>query len=256
MKSNEQNVNWLPLITLFALVFAVWLLSWYLLTNTTYLSDWNMRGTFGDMFGSVNTLFSGLAFAGVIYAIILQRNELFLQRQELKQTRFELEGQKIQLKEQNENIRLQRFENTFFNLIDLHNSYIDRILVPGFGNDKGRNSFQEFDRKFTHIRKSNVNVINKSNLKDAIIESIKVFRKDYPDYLDIYICNVKNILNFIENTQNIDKAFYANLFKSQLSYIEIKFIHFFSVDERYGSDFISLLKRYEITRSVSGKYKL
>lgn len=32
-------------------------------------------GTFGDMFGAVNALFSGLAFAGVIYALILQDNE-------------------------------------------------------------------------------------------------------------------------------------------------------------------------------------
>lgn len=48
------------------------------------------RGTFGDMFGAVNSLFSGLAFAGVIYAIALQSQELSLQRAELKLTRTEL----------------------------------------------------------------------------------------------------------------------------------------------------------------------
>jgi len=48
-------------------------------------------GTFGDMFGVVNALFSGLAFGGVIYAIFLQRRELELQRQELEWTREELE---------------------------------------------------------------------------------------------------------------------------------------------------------------------
>lgn len=53
-------------------------------------SEWSDRGTFGDMFGAVNTLFSGLAFAGVIYAIILQGKELALQRQELEMTRGEL----------------------------------------------------------------------------------------------------------------------------------------------------------------------
>ena len=45
---------------------------------------------FGDMFGAVNTLFAGLAFAGVIYAIVLQQQELALQRQELADTRSEL----------------------------------------------------------------------------------------------------------------------------------------------------------------------
>jgi len=48
------------------------------------------RGTFGDMFGSVNSLFSGLALAGVIYAIFLQKRELELQRNELELTRLEL----------------------------------------------------------------------------------------------------------------------------------------------------------------------
>ena len=45
---------------------------------------------FGDMFGAVNTLFAGLAFAGVIYAIILQQQELKLQREELADTRAEI----------------------------------------------------------------------------------------------------------------------------------------------------------------------
>lgn len=43
----------------------------------TGLSDAE-RGTFGDQFGAVNALFSGLAFAGLIYTIILQRKDLKL----------------------------------------------------------------------------------------------------------------------------------------------------------------------------------
>lgn len=54
------------------------------------LGSWTERGTFGDMFGVVNSLFSGLAFTGVIYTIILQHKELSLQREELTLTRQEL----------------------------------------------------------------------------------------------------------------------------------------------------------------------
>jgi hypothetical protein len=54
------------------------------------IPDWTHRGTFGDMFGAVNALFSGLAFAGIIYTITLQRQELSLQREELALTRNEL----------------------------------------------------------------------------------------------------------------------------------------------------------------------
>src|SRR5215217_8311120 len=34
------------------------------------------RGQFGDLFGAVNAFFTGLAFAGVIFTIFLQRREL------------------------------------------------------------------------------------------------------------------------------------------------------------------------------------
>lgn len=48
------------------------------------------RGAFGDMFGGANSLFSGLAFAGVIYAIFLQSRQITLQQEELSLTRKEL----------------------------------------------------------------------------------------------------------------------------------------------------------------------
>lgn len=54
------------------------------------IDNWSDRASFGDMFGAINALFAGLAFAGVIYAILLQRRELELQRLELKLTRDEL----------------------------------------------------------------------------------------------------------------------------------------------------------------------
>ncbi|MCD9491387.1 hypothetical protein GLP30_11840 [Photobacterium phosphoreum] len=63
----------------------LWLLTWLLLCFKP-----DVRGTIGDMFGAVNALFSGFAFLGVIYAILLQRTELALQREELSLTRGEL----------------------------------------------------------------------------------------------------------------------------------------------------------------------
>jgi hypothetical protein len=68
-------------------------LLWGLTPIITYflpLKDMSERGQAGDLFGSINALFSGLAFAGVIFAILLQRQELALQRQELRETRGEM----------------------------------------------------------------------------------------------------------------------------------------------------------------------
>src|SRR5690606_30526824 len=55
-----------------------------------YLPEMSERGLFGDSFGALTSIFSGLAFAGMIYAIVLQSKELSLQREELALTRKEL----------------------------------------------------------------------------------------------------------------------------------------------------------------------
>jgi len=68
-------------------VVILWLISWILIV--LYLDGDEARGQFGDMFGAVNSLFSGLAFAGIIYTIILQQREISEQREEIERERFE-----------------------------------------------------------------------------------------------------------------------------------------------------------------------
>ncbi|MCF0262980.1 hypothetical protein KW868_00630 [Acinetobacter guillouiae] len=57
-------------------------------------------GTYGDTYGSLNTLFTGFAFAGLIISI-------FIQLLELRQTRKELSGQKIALTDQEKQFKKQ-----------------------------------------------------------------------------------------------------------------------------------------------------
>lgn len=52
--------------------------------------DIGKAGLFGDSFGLLTSMFSGLAFAGLIGTLLLQRQELKLQREELQLTRIEL----------------------------------------------------------------------------------------------------------------------------------------------------------------------
>jgi hypothetical protein len=83
-----KNAALKPLVLLGGTVVGIWALSgicvWFA------FSDLQHRASFGDMFGAVNALFSGLALAGVVYAILLQREDLALQRRELELTRQEL----------------------------------------------------------------------------------------------------------------------------------------------------------------------
>ena len=112
--NNEEKI-W-PLLLLMAGVILLWLCSWWYVDSvTTQLTD---RGTFGDKFGFVNSLFSGLALAGIIYSIILQKRELALQRLELKETRKEF------LLNRTTNLvysQLDRFEKSLAELTITHN---------------------------------------------------------------------------------------------------------------------------------------
>lgn len=113
------------------------------------IDDPNWRGTFGDQFGAVNALFSGLAFTGLIYTIILQRRDLEIQRNDLRLQRDELKQTRKEFEEQNMTMKRQRFENTFFNLMSLHQHITDNLEYEcSDGADpfkvKGREVFKKF----------------------------------------------------------------------------------------------------------------
>ncbi|WP_217591769.1 hypothetical protein [Cohnella sp. GbtcB17] len=60
------------------------------------MTEWwgPQRGTAGDMFGAINSLFSGLAFAGIIFTISMQRKDLSLQLEAIKMQTEELKLQR------------------------------------------------------------------------------------------------------------------------------------------------------------------
>lgn len=84
LTEEERETSGGTLAVILLCIVIIWATSGWL------LHPMEARGTFGDMFGAVNALFSGLAFATLIYTVFLQRRELQLQRKELEYTRQEL----------------------------------------------------------------------------------------------------------------------------------------------------------------------
>src|SRR5437879_5758711 len=70
---------------LFPILIVTAVIIWVAVAVSVYycFPTWEIRAQFGEMFGAVSALFSALAFAGVIYAVILQRQDMELSRQEL-----------------------------------------------------------------------------------------------------------------------------------------------------------------------------
>ena len=123
--NKNESINYWPLILLSVGVVGLFALSWWWIATT--INDPEKQGQFGDQFGAVNALFSGFAFAGLIFTIYLQKKELALQREELTQTREELKGQKEQLEEQNKTLKIQRFENTYFQMLNQFQEIVNNI---------------------------------------------------------------------------------------------------------------------------------
>lgn len=152
------------------IVFLVVFFLWFITIPLTFylLPDWQNRGIFGEIFGSVNSLFSGFAFAGLIFTILLQSQELKLQREEMRGTRIVLSDQKEQMEKQNRNIDLQKKENFLFNMINLYET---------------KSSNLNYDEKPGDPFKNILRVIHNTY---------------YPDKTDQY----EHFLNLMENANN------------------------------------------------------
>lgn len=83
---------WVSTLLLAALLtIVVFLWHWIptaLTKEVTTLSD---RGVYGDSYGSVNALFTGLAFAGLIFTVLLQQREIKLQREDFSEQLDEMQ---------------------------------------------------------------------------------------------------------------------------------------------------------------------
>ena len=154
--------------SVFVLVFIAY--SWFAWAATE--SSENRAAQFGDAFGALNTLISGLALFGVIYAVLqqqtaitlhaeqtkMQAEELKLQREELEATRAEIargaEAQQLAAEALASELKLARFR------LDLEVN--ERRLAQVCAQIQGNQS------AFTHGR--SVDAISDDNIRSIIKE--------------------------------------------------------------------------------------
>lgn len=272
-KDSKESKDNLWGILLFAglAVFAVWLFSWIFIDLC--ISECNDRGTFGDKFGAVNALFSGLAFAGLIVTLLYQKEELKLQRDELAETRKELEGQRTEFKEQNKTMKRQRFENTFFNMLSLqqeivanlsYDYYVDaRICPQNFPEEvfyKGAPKVQLIGRKtFEGIYKYAVIEYNGVRYADGIVKMLK--QSGYIAYpsisvttrLDHYFRHLYRIYKYVDSTDLIEDSErydYACIVRSQLSDYELVMMFYNCLSTNGRDKFKPLIEKYSVFNNL------
>lgn len=235
-------VSYKPLIILAIILFLTWLASGFFM----HFYFEGERGIAGDMFGAINSLFSGLAFSGIIYTVLIQRKELRLQRNELSLQRQEVRRSTEELAGQKEMMYLQRFETTFFNLISAHKTIASSV---GVGNSHGLVLFENYNKSIAR------QVHNGETLGDVLPAYLR-------DVLNLELCydNFMFILQFISHEETLNtekKTNYAEILVAQLPKSQINMMYFYLEYKRLNGNFdiehdLTLMQSFGIHRSTSG----
>ncbi|QQK58642.1 hypothetical protein FJD32_003460 [Shewanella sp. LC6] len=227
-KESKLSVGKLSKFILGGVVFVVASYAIFLLWITWPISSLTIgqAGVFGDSFGIVTSMFSGLAFAGMIITILLQREELRLQREELKETRLEISEQKKIFK-------IQNFNESFYRLLEFHKRNLSELSV--LSDDAERlKGIDALRFLLGRLKKSyssygfqgfkNTTEDEKTEMAYALFVEIQTTLARQSRYLE----TITSIFTLIESQleSQREKEIYLDLFASQLTVYEIKYIFY------------------------------
>lgn len=264
MEMLKKNLVWVMLggvIFLFLLNFSM----------VFFVEDCDVRGTFGDQFGAVNALFSGLAFTGLIYTIILQRrdlklqrDDLRLQRDELALTRQEMEEQTAEFEKQNDTLKIQRFENTFFNMLSQFQEVVNNLSSQYQKHREnvelsGRELFENYFETVTvyvDIPTEKGSVQRFRGMRNAIKElGLDGYDKaDAPAYFDHYFRLLYRILKFVKESPLItyfeQEYEYTSILRAILSRYELVWLYYDGLSEYGRGKLKPLIERYAMLKNL------
>lgn len=245
MNKIETKKDWSVWIFLSAIlsIFILWLGFWWWI-NRHIPNNEATRGQFGDKFGAINALFSGLAMAGVFTAVLLQRKEL-------KQTQEEF-------KAQNETLRKERFENTFFQMVSLHIKIVENLSNHNKNELIKKDCFEKIYELFAnyyHVNSTGTPYWTIENTQAALEEKEKLSHEQTIKqirniYWKFYHPNQHNLAHYHRNLYHVFKFihlsklnsliseneanFYSGIIKAQLSTYELLLIFYNSWVEGLG----------------------
>ncbi|HAS6391853.1 TPA: putative phage abortive infection protein [Vibrio parahaemolyticus] len=201
--------------------------------------DW---GTFGDFLGgSLNPLLSFLGLIALLLTIVLQNRELEATREELARSAEAQVNSEVALSQQSEILEQQRFEATFFQLVNLHNEIVKGMQVKHRHVDiEGRECFAVlYNQKYLGTN---------GDTLDKLYEN---FYQNYRSDIGHYFRHVYQIINFIDTSTIENKKQYSNFIRAQLSDYELVllFINGLSI---HGRDKMKpLIEKYELFEHLS-----
>lgn len=256
-----------------AIITYIWA-DWYFEGDTKNIEQ--NKAIFGDSFGAVNALISAFAFGAMIVNFYFQRYELKLQRKELKAQRKEFTAQRMEFEQQNQTLGLQRFDNTFFNMLKLQQEIVDGLeyaptdnyIITNKNNEKTRIVYrgrEVFMKLFDNDLTSFPSILN-SIRKDGV--SSYCHSKNV-SILDHYFRHLYTILNYIDKSPDIDnfscivegedkdksiyekKYEYAKILRATLSRYELIFLYYDGLSDFGKVKLKPLIEKYSMLNNLN-----
>ena len=170
-------------------------------------------GTFGDFLGGVlNPILTFLSFMALLFTIILQQREIH----SAKKDAINLQREKL---EQRLSEERRQFENTFFQMLAIHNTIVNSMDV-----DRGKSKNKLHGRDcFKHFRDLMLDAYKRASEDDELKRSIAAHDAVwvlYQNDLGHYYRYLYNIIRFI-NESDVKKMRYIRILRAQLSDFEL-----------------------------------
>ncbi len=220
-------------------------------------------GEFGDSFGMLTALFSGLAFAGLIITLIMQGDELKAQREELKLTRETLKSQKDEMQAQNKTLAKHGFENTFFKLLEFLEVCIKDIRYSDLnfpsslatGRDAMGSLYNTFYNEYLSNKPDKYKDLEfkkECKNKDGTSKAYNNFYNKNEGNLGQYYRVLYNILKLVKRELPVtkDALFYTNLVRAKLSKYELLLIFYNCLSPLGAKKMTPLVKEYKILKHL------
>ena len=234
------HVKRLGALAYVGLIAAVVVIGFYAFNFSGPLSDVPEKwGQFGDYVGGVlNPTFSFLALMAFLATLRLQIRELRISARELKNSADALVNQ-------NKTLRQQTFEATFFQLLRLHNDIVTSMEISRLPY-KGRACFEYYlvELERTLVTENAMNGLEEFKL------FYDIFYRENQANLGHYFRLLYNIIKLIKRTDGIDKKFYTNLVRAQLSSDELM-IMFYNCLSSWGHEkFKPLVEEFALLKTI------
>jgi len=176
------------------------------------IPDTMRDGVFGDSFGTLNALFSGLAFSGVLITLLFQRKDL-------SETRFQIASQQV--------------ESQFFNMLahqqevvrnfDLQNKTTNEVI------SRGRDCFRDWSESLQDIHKHYSMAFG--NDEDHLLPYELVYGMARAD-LSLYFRSLYSVFRFVEGSGYQGVAKFGVVLRSLLSDYELVLLFYNSLSPR------------------------